>query len=118
MIQVFACGNLTRDAVIRQAGNEDVCSFSIACNKKVKGEEKVLFLDCSIWGNRGGKLVQHLTKGKKVAVSGELSTREHDGKTYLQIRVNEIDFMSGGRSGSGSSESKPTGGDDNDDIGF
>ena len=31
-----------------------------------------------------------LRKGSKIACSGELSTREHGGKTYLQVRTNGI----------------------------
>jgi single-strand DNA-binding protein len=117
MIQCFASGNLTRDAAIRQAGNDDVCSFSIACNRRVKGEESVTFLDCSLWGNRGAKLVEYLKKGTRVCVVGEMSTREHNGKTYLQIRVSELDFAGGGKSRGESKQDEPTTQND-DDIGF
>lgn len=96
MIQAFVTGNIGKDATLRQAGEGSVCGFSVASGKKVKGEEVTTWVSCSIWGKRGETLAQHLTKGKRVAVSGELSTREHDGKTYLELRVNEIDFMGGG----------------------
>ena len=41
----------------------------------------------------GGKqaesgLVDYLKKGQQVFVSGEMGTREHDGKTYITMRVN------------------------------
>ena len=36
-------------------------------------------------------------KGQQVAVSGELGTREHEGKTYLTCRVNTIDLVGGKR---------------------
>lgn len=97
MLQVFAAGRLGKDAEIRQAGRDSVCSFSIATSKKVKGEEKTVWLGCSLWGKRGEALVKHLTKGSMVVVAGELSTREHNGKTYLDCRVSELTFGGGNR---------------------
>jgi single-strand DNA-binding protein len=96
MICATVTGRLTKDAELRQAGEGSVCSLSIASNKKVKGENVATFVSASIWGKRGESLVQYLRKGTSVAAVGELSTREHDGKTYLELRVNEIDFMGGG----------------------
>lgn len=121
MLTVTASGNITRDAQLRAAGDTQVCSFGLACNRKVKGEDVTVFLDCSVFGKRGESLNQHLTKGKKVFVTGELSTRVHEGKTYLQCRVSELDFGGGGAGASagasnGKSESKSRGGgyDDSD----
>jgi single-strand DNA-binding protein len=113
MLTVTASGNITRDAQLRAAGDTQVCSFGLACNRKVKGEDVTVFLDCSVFGQRGEKLNQHLTKGKKVFVTGELSTRVHEGKTYLQCRVSELDFGGGGAgagASNGKSESKSSGG--------
>jgi len=98
MIQAFVTGNIGNDAEIRQAGNTSVCSFSVASSKKKRGgEETTTWVRCSLWGNRGETRVQHLTKGKRVAVVGELSTREYNGKTYVELNVAEIDFMGGGK---------------------
>lgn len=97
MIQAFVTGNLGRDAELRDAGRDKVCSFSVASSRKVKGEDSVTWVRCSLWGKRGESLAQYLTTGTKVAVSGELSTREYDGKTYVELRVNEIDMMGGGK---------------------
>ena len=99
MIQATVTGNIGKSATIRQAGNDNVCSFSIASNKKVKGEDVTTWIDASLFGARGEKLVQYLTKGTKVVAVGELSRREHEGKTYLSLRVSELDFMGGKREG-------------------
>jgi single-strand DNA-binding protein len=101
MLTVFVTGNLGKDATLRDAGKDKVCSFTVASNRKVKGEDVTTWVSCSLWGKRGESLVQHLSKGKRVAVTGELSTREHDGRTYLECRVSEIDFMGGGKRDSG-----------------
>ena len=118
MLIATLSGNITRDAELRQAGQDKVASFGVASNEKVKGEEKVTFVDCSVFGRRGESLCQHLTKGKKVTVVGRMSTREHNGKTYLQINVSELDFGGGGKKEGGASESKSSGGGGYDDSSY
>jgi len=87
-------GNLGRDAEVRQAGNSTVCSFSVAMKAGYGERAQTVWLDCSIWGKQAeGQLPSYLKKGQQVALSGELSTREHEGKTYLQLRVNTIDLI-------------------------
>jgi single-strand DNA-binding protein len=111
MIQAFITGRLGKDAELRQAGRDNVCSFSVASGRKVKGEETTTWVRCSLWGKRGEALVQYLTKGTKIAVGGELSTREHNGKTYLDLRVGEmLELMGGGNRNGGS----PRGGSSSD----
>lgn len=90
MNSITVIGNLTRDAAVRDAGGSKVTGFSIAENKKVRGEETTIFYDCSLWGDRGERIAQYLTKGGQVTVIGELSTREKEGRMYLDIRVQDV----------------------------
>ena len=105
MIQAMITGNIGKDSTIRDAGGTPFCSFNVASNKKIKGEDVTQWVKCDLWGTRGEKLAEYLTRGKRVAVCGELSTHEHEGKTYLDLRVDQLDFMSsksdGDRSGAG-----------------
>jgi single-strand DNA-binding protein len=122
MISVNASGRITKDAVIRQAGSSNVCSFGLASNKKVKGEDVTTFVDVEIWGARGEKLCEYLTKGSYIVASGELSTREHNGKTYLRVEASGIEFgpkTGGAQSGGQRQERKPqpSGGGGDDDFG-
>lgn len=97
-------GNLGRDAEVRNAGGSTVCGFSVAMTAGYGDKKQTIWVDCSIWGKQAeGSLPSYLKKGQQVAVSGELSTREHDGKTYLQLRVGSIDLI-GKREDGGSSE--------------
>lgn len=98
MIVSTVSGNLGKDAQLRDAGGERVCSFSVASSTKRKGEEVTTWVDCSIWGKRGESLAPHLKKGTKLVVVGELGTREHNGKTYLTLRVDQLEFTGGKRS--------------------
>lgn len=98
-------GNVGKDAVLRTTQNGDkVLGFSLAVDN---GKDKpATWYDCSIWGKRAESLERHITKGLKLSLSGRPSAREHDGKAYLGISVDNLTFMGGGqqreeRSGSG-----------------
>lgn len=67
-------GNLTRDAEVREVGEDEVAAFGIAVNGRKDGE--VLFLNCDLW--RPGKVAEYLTRGKQVAVTGQLKCREYE----------------------------------------
>lgn len=90
-------GGITRDAVTRTTQQGDkVTGFSVAVSEGFGDNKRTLYFDCSLWGNRGEKICQYLTKGSRVAVSGDLSTRERDGKTYLTIRASDVTLGGGG----------------------
>lgn len=59
-----------------------------------------------MWGKRGEAVASYIRKGEKIAVSGDLSTREHNGKTYLQVRADDITLL-GGKGDGGSSYTPP-----------
>ena len=106
---VIVPGKITKDAALRPAGQSQVCSFSVAVNDKVKGEQVTTFFDCSLFGKRGETLCPMLRKGGSVTVVGKLSTREYNGKTYLQCEVSEVTLMGGGpRSQSTEPSAAPT----------
>ena len=89
-------GNIGKDAVTRTTqGGDSVTGWTVAVTERAKGEEKTLWFDCSMWGKRGEALSQYLTKGSKVTVAGDFGTREHEGKTYLTLRVNDLTLQGG-----------------------
>ena len=72
-------GRLGADGELRttQSG-EKVLGFRVA-NDVGFGERKTTqWVDCSIWGRRAEALAPHLTKGKAVVVSGEVTIREYE----------------------------------------
>jgi len=95
MKQITIAGGLTRDAVIRRTQSGDaILSFSVGVSE---GRDKPsTYFDCSLFGKRGEALEQYLRKGTKVTACGDFSTREHEGKTYLQVRVDQITLQGGG----------------------
>jgi single-strand DNA-binding protein len=102
MQQLTIAGNVGKDPVLRQAGSDEVLSFSLAVdNGKDKNGNKrdATWYDCSIWGKRANSLQHHITKGTKLVLTGRPTVRAHEGKAYLGISVNELTFMGGGDSG-------------------
>ena len=103
--RVMISGNLTRDAEIRstQSGMA-ILGFGVAVNDRRKNpqtgdwEDYPNFVDCTMFGTRGEKLQQYLTKGTKVAIEGKLrySSWERDGqrRSKLEVIVDELEFMS------------------------
>jgi single-strand DNA-binding protein len=107
MKNLTIAGRLTKDAETRDAGGKRVTGFSVAVDSwdgKTKG---TLFFDASMWGDRFEKLAQYLIKGASVTVSGDLGTREHNGKTYLTIRVADVTLQGGKASGGGGENQEP-----------
>jgi single-strand DNA-binding protein len=89
-------GNLTRDAEMKTVGESEVASFAIAVNDR-KGE--ATFLNCDMW--RPGGVGEYLTRGKQVAVSGELRCKryEKDGqkKEIWVLEVRSLTLLGGAR---------------------
>ncbi|MDF3606285.1 single-stranded DNA-binding protein [Paracoccus sp. DMF-8] len=110
MKNITIAGRITRDAVTRTTQQGDkVTGFSVAVDDGYGQNKRTLYFDCSLWGKRGDSLSQYLTKGASVTVAGDLSTREHEGKTYLTIRVSEI-TLQGGKSGGSRDDDQRSGG--------
>lgn len=104
MKNVTIAGRLTRDAEIRTTqGGDKIGSFSVAVDDRSGREKTTLFFDCALWGKRAESLAQYLTKGSSVCVTGDLGKREHEGKTYLQVRVDNVTLLGGGDKSDGGS---------------
>ena len=96
MNNLTIAGNIGKNAELRRTqSGKDVASFSVAVSKG--RDQETIWFDCSLWGERGAKLVQYLTKGTKVCVQGEVSAREHNGRAYLQVFVRELTLLGGGQ---------------------
>lgn len=117
MKNITIAGRLTRDAELRTMNNGDpVLGFSVAVDDRSGKEKGTIFFEASLFGKRGESLSQYLTKGSSVTVSGDLSTREHNGKTYLTVRVADVTLQGGkqqsGEDFRGSSDGRVSGGCD------
>lgn len=98
MKNITIAGRSTKAAELRRTQSGDpVLSFSVAVDDGYGQNKGTVYFDCSVWGKRGQSLEQHIQKGTPITVNGELGKREHDGKTYLTIRVNDVTLQGSGQ---------------------
>lgn len=100
-------GNLGNDCRTGQAGQTAVVNFSVAVKSGYGQNEQTVWVDCALFGNRATALAPYLTKGQTVAVSGELGTREHNGKTYITCKVNDVTLVGGKQQGNAGYQQAP-----------
>ena len=107
MIIVTVAGNLGREPEVKTTqGGDSFCKFALAGSVGFGDRKQTIWFDVTKWGKGADGLAGILRKGSKVTVSGELSTREHDGKTYLQIRADHVTVQ--GDRPAGRSDDRPT----------
>lgn len=107
MKNITIAGRLGKAAELRRLQDgTPVLSFTVAVDDGWGKRKRTLWFDCSLFGKRGEPLEQYMPKGTAVAVSGDLSTREYEGKTYLTVRVNEV-TLQGGKQDGERRESRP-----------
>jgi len=91
-------GRLGRDAEVRKTNSGlTVTGFSLAVTTGYGDNKGTLWLDCSIWGDRGERMVDDLKKGAEIVVAGELAENEYvnkEGATVkkLTFRVNSNSY--------------------------
>lgn len=110
-------GRLTRDAELKYAASGTaICAFSIATNARVKkGDQWVdepSYWDVDLFGKKGESVSQYLTKGKLVAVDGDMRQDkwEKDGQTRMKVRINanDVQLLSSGEGrGAPGGDSRP-----------
>lgn len=108
MEAITITGNIGKDAELKHTGKGDAfATFSVACQKKK--DAPTTWYRVALFGVRGEKLCQYLTKGSRVTVIGEFEVREYqkDGqtKTSLEIRTWDVALQGGGERGGSSSGS-------------
>ena len=108
--KVLLLGRLGEDMVLRHTPNNDpVGNVSMATSETWKDKntgdrkERTEWHRLVIWGQRAEGLKQYLTKGKEIFVEGRLQTRKWEAKDgssryTTEIRVDNLEFVSGSRS--------------------
>lgn len=122
MNRCYLLGRLGADSELKVTqGGQSVLKFSLATSEKYKDkqgdlQEKTEWHRCVMWGDRAGKLAQHLTKGKQLLVEGSVtySSYDKDGeKRYsTDIKVNNIEFAGDAKGGGDATRGRPATNDD------
>lgn len=102
MNKITLIGNLTNDPETRSTpSGVTICTFTIATNRRfanADGERQSDFFRINAWRQLGEVCAKHLSKGKKVAVVGELQARLYDAKNgekrmSLDVAADEVEFL-------------------------
>ena len=103
MNRVILIGNLTKDPESRttQSGIAN-CTFTIAVTRKFagsNGEKQTDFIPIVTWRKTAELCGKYLSKGKKVAIVGEIQTRSYDAKDgtkryVTEVVADEVEFLS------------------------
>lgn len=99
MNKMCIIGNLTKDPELRVTrSGKDICTFTVAVNRKKRGEEITTFYRVSAFDNYAENCGKFLGKGSKVYVEGELDVDLYDGndgqkKVSLEITAKFIEFV-------------------------
>lgn len=103
MNKVLLVGRLIKDAELKQIrdGEKSVLNLTIAVSRNYvndKGIREADFVPVSCWNRSAGTLVQYLTKGRLVSVTGKINIRkveDKEGRTRFLTSVvaDEIQFL-------------------------
>ena len=97
MIHATILGRLGRDPEVKHtASGQTVLSLNIATDHGYGDKKQTMWVRCSMFGDRGAKLADFLSKGSQVLVTGQLNTREweKDGQKNisLELMVSQLEF--------------------------
>ena len=105
MEMLIIAGTVGKDAELRRTNNGDaVLGFSVAVDQgkdKNGNKRETRWYDASLWGKRAESLQSYITKGTKLTLQGRPTAREHQGKVYMGIAVNDLTFMGGSQRDTG-----------------
>jgi single-strand DNA-binding protein len=101
MKNLTIAGRIGKDAVGRSTKGDTVTNFNVAVDRPFNKQAGPLWISVSLWGTRGEKLEQYLTKGKVVSVSGEMDIQTYTNKsgeevTQVVLNANQVTLLGGG----------------------
>ena len=105
MNKVVLIGRLTKDPELRFAAGSGtaVARFTLAVNRQFKKDEAD-FISCIAFGKTGETIAQYITKGRQLAVSGNIRTGSYEAQDGTRryttdVVVESFDFIDSGNGG-------------------
>lgn len=90
--QAIIMGRITKDLEIKQTpSGATVLSFTVAVDRYSKNEEKAAdFISCVAWNKTAEFIGKYFGKGRMIAVTGNLHTRNYEDKNGVKHYVTEV----------------------------
>ena len=92
MLNITAYGNLGKDPELKNVGQNQVASFSLAART---GKDETTWMNCSVWGKRAQTAAEYLRKGAKITITGRAklnSDTNQEGVERVSLNVDVADF--------------------------
>lgn len=94
MNKTVIIGRLTRDAELKYIPNSGtaIVNVNIAVERRFKkeGQSDADFIPVVIWGKLAENTAKYTAKGKLIAVSGRIQTRNYEHKDGYKVYVTEV----------------------------
>ena len=110
MNKVILIGRLTKDPDLRFGAGSGtaVVRFTVAVTRAMKRDEAD-FINCIAFGKMGETIAQYFTKGKQIAISGNIRTGSYDAKDGTKryttdVVVESFEFVSSDKQNGQTSE--------------
>lgn len=101
MNKLIIIGNLTRDPEKREFSDGSSCAtFTVAVNRRARSGDhpQADYFRVTCWRALGDLCLQYLTKGRKVAVEGEVRAHAYTdnnggARASLEVRADSVEFL-------------------------
>lgn len=91
---IFITGGVGQDPEEKQ-GSVKIAKISVA-NERGFGEKKTTnWFNCVAFQKQAEFILKYVRKGARVRVIGEMAMKKYEGKTYPEIKIQEISFEGG-----------------------
>jgi single-strand DNA-binding protein len=99
---IIIIGRLTRDPELRTTTSQiPIATFTVAVDRKFKnanGDREADFIQCVAWRQQGEFISKYFKKGSRIAVTGNLQTRnwedsEGHKRTSTEVIVDSAEFV-------------------------
>jgi len=103
-------GRVANDPELKEVGQNTILELSVADNVGFGDRQVTNWFRCTLWGKRATSLQPHISKGKQVFVTGQLTLRKYTDREGVErmspeIRVDQLEFAGGGSNSGGGGDS-------------
>jgi single-strand DNA-binding protein len=115
--KVILIGNLTADPELKQTQSGlSVCSFSIAVNRRFKGENSQQdcdFISIVAWKQQAEFVTRYFKKGQPILICGQIQTRnwtdkQNNKRIAVEVVADEVSFVGSKESSGDAKNNAPT----------
>ena len=116
-------GRLGRDPELNTVGDYKVLNLAVANNTGFGDKKVTNWFNCAMWGARGEKIAQYLSKGSEVFITGELTLRKYTDKEGVEkmspdVRIEQLDFCGSKADSTGGGDSSASTPVNDEDLPF